>query len=741
MGNQSIRMLNLPPVGNANGNGMSSTRRFGVFEVDLRAGELRRNGIKVKVQEQPFQVLAELLDRPGQVVTREELRNRLWQADTYVDFDHSLNAAIRRLRDALGDSAENPTFVETVARRGYRFLAPVTEIPQNGGPVAVESIAPVPVVPAKRVRSWWLAAVISAVLLLIAGLIIGFHIPQQGQVPGRTTRLTANPYGDPVRSAAISRDGHYLAFSDNTGFYVRQIATGETHPIVLPDRAQVTSISWAPDSDHMVVALSEANRPSSLWVISVFGGGARKVVDEGSQPSLSPNGKQIAYVSGPPLHERIWLTGIYGETSRELLGQDGDLFGTIGWSPDSRKIVFTTARFTYGYGTKGMIAIADVSNPAPQGGRISPVIVESIPGLNGPLVWASDGRLIYTLEEARPRQEDSNLWSIRLNSQLKPDGTPVRLTNDQGYVFNVSISGDGKRIAYVKGVPQPDVYVAKLQGSGTIAEEPHRLTLDDRQDLPFDWTTDNKSVIFISDRTGSFSIYKQSIDQTMPELVISANQQLMGPRLSPDGTHLLYLLNPNWGDPNFEVPLMSMPLAGGTSRQIAKAKWITNLQCARAPANTCIYSVIADASLTFFQFDSAGEGGTQILQIKDELAQAYNWSLSPDGKILAIAKGKWGGEEPLIRLVSLEGGPDRWLKIKGWPGLSSIDWAADSKSIWAPTMGEKENALLRIDLQGNTTVAWRPKEVRVGWAIPSRDGKLLALHVNSTSANAWMLEH
>src|SRR5580765_7773186 len=145
MGSRAARVLNVPVVGTGNGNGASETRRFGIFEVDLRAGELRRNGMRVKLQEQPFQVLALLLERQGEVVTREEVRNRLWPADTFVDFDHSLNAAIRRLRDALGDSAENPTFVETVARRGYRFLAPVTDIPPNGhGPVAVESPSPAP---------------------------------------------------------------------------------------------------------------------------------------------------------------------------------------------------------------------------------------------------------------------------------------------------------------------------------------------------------------------------------------------------------------------------------------------------------------------------------------------------------------------------------------------------------------------------------------------------------------------
>src|SRR5262245_3184922 len=96
--------------------------RFSIFEVNLQTGELRRKGQKVKLQDQPFQVLAALLEHPGEVVTREELRSKLWPADTFVDFDHSLNAAIKRLRDALGESAEKPIFIETMARRGYRFI-------------------------------------------------------------------------------------------------------------------------------------------------------------------------------------------------------------------------------------------------------------------------------------------------------------------------------------------------------------------------------------------------------------------------------------------------------------------------------------------------------------------------------------------------------------------------------------------------------------------------------------------
>ena len=111
---------------------LDSLVRFGAFELDLRTGELRKAGVRIHLPEQPLQVLKALLDRPGELVTREELRQRLWSAETFVDFDHGLNAAVRRLRDALGDAADVPRFVETLPRRGYRFIAPVAS------PVVVE---------------------------------------------------------------------------------------------------------------------------------------------------------------------------------------------------------------------------------------------------------------------------------------------------------------------------------------------------------------------------------------------------------------------------------------------------------------------------------------------------------------------------------------------------------------------------------------------------------------------------
>ena len=159
--------------------------RFGIFEVELPAGRIRRNGLRIRLQDQPFQVLAMLLERPGEVVTREDLRARLWASDTFVDFDHGLNAAVKRLRDALGDSADNPRFVETLARRGYRFLAPV-ELPGEEPP-APETSA----ISNSPGSAWRLFAIGALVVILSIGL--GLHLGMRFPRPA-----AGSPQGNPV---------------------------------------------------------------------------------------------------------------------------------------------------------------------------------------------------------------------------------------------------------------------------------------------------------------------------------------------------------------------------------------------------------------------------------------------------------------------------------------------------------------------------------------------------------------
>jgi len=286
---------------------------FGLFETDLRAGELRREGRKIRLQEQPFQVLAMLLERPGEIVTREDLRGRLWPADTFVDFDHGLNAAVKRLRDALGDSAENPRFVETLARRGYRFVAPI-RLP--------EERAAQKTVPSATSRRYW-RIVPAGATLLIVGIVVGWHAGHRSVAAVRVVerRLTSNPENDPVISAAISPDGKMLAFADRTGVFLRQVGTGETHPIGT-DISHTHCLSWFPDGSHVLATrvVSPSEQPS-LWSMSVFGGTPRRIIDGAECGIVSPDGSRIVFVRGDYSHQEIWQMQANGEQARKILGE------------------------------------------------------------------------------------------------------------------------------------------------------------------------------------------------------------------------------------------------------------------------------------------------------------------------------------------------------------------------------------------------------------------------------------
>ncbi len=209
---------------------------FGSFEVDLASGELRRQGLKISLQDQPFRLLALLLERAGEVVTREELRDKLWPADTFVDFDHSLNTAVRKLREALGDSAETPRYVETLARRGYRFVAPVAE-PGPGAPLAHSADADVASAsppPAARLRSSARRALVIAAVLSSAALFahwVGGRARPRTQ-PGRRLTLAVLPFDN------LSGDADQEYLSDGlTEEMITQLGRLE------PDRLRVTARS------------------------------------------------------------------------------------------------------------------------------------------------------------------------------------------------------------------------------------------------------------------------------------------------------------------------------------------------------------------------------------------------------------------------------------------------------------------------------------------------------------------
>jgi DNA-binding winged helix-turn-helix (wHTH) protein/Tol biopolymer transport system component len=715
--------------------------RFGTFEADLRAGELRRSGSKIKLQEQPFQILTMLLATPGEVVTREELQKKLWPSDIFVDFDHGLNAAIRRLRDALGDSAENPRFVETVARRGYRFIAPV-----NGGSATVAS-PPVPQPLTRRNR----LPILLVVTVLLVGVLVGWvvaHWPHQStrvtSIQIKQRRLTASAEENPVLGAAISPDGKYLAFADKTGFYLRQIDSGETHSLNLPSGFAAIPVAWYPDGSHLVATWVEGpTAPSSLWQLSIMGGAPRKLIDDGQLPAVSPDGSQIAFVKGPKHAAEIWVTESNGEKTRRLVACQMCMLGVPAWSPDGRAIAYVITRYSPEWKVNSGIVLYDLGS-GHQETVFSPADrahVVSETELGSALVWTSDNHLVYSISEPPPNESDSNVWALPLDSHGRAAGAAVRLTAAPDLVSGLSASANGKRIIYTKNYLNPGIYISEVNGKqlGT----PQRLTLDNWRDYPFSWTADSKAVLFSSDRDGTFHIFKQRLDQSAPELLIGGNEETSLPRLAPDNATILFEVWPTLGKPETPRRVMRVPVSGGPPQLVLQHDGLGNIQCARPPSDLCLYDSRSATQVSFFRFDPTTGKSEDLPQIRiqDEASYAYNWTLSPDGKILATAKGKAVQKDPNITFISVEDGTRRTVTAQAWAGINSIDFAADAHSVWASAYTNTGKwALLNIDLQGHTRTMIEDAQMAVGWAIPSPDGKHLAFWKARGTSNVWMLE-
>ena len=716
--------------------------RFGVFELDGAAQELRKNGARVKLQEQPFQLLSALLERPGQIVTREELRGKLWPADTFVDFDNSLNAAVKRVRDALGDSADTPVFIETVARRGYRWVAPVsTSAPAS----AVE-----PPAATRSVRWFWLMAISGSALLLLLGLGIGRYASRRGSV-GRTRtrtrterqlrprRLLANAPELPIRAAVLSPNGKLLAYSDPTGFYLREVDSGETHPVRLPKDFDATPESWFPDGGRLLVSStvvpSKTAGIAGLWIVSVTGGAPHKLSEDGWGASVSPDGSQVAFTRGTYPNLEIWMMRADGEQQRRLVGQEGDFFGAVSWDPAGNRLAYVRGRFHPGSEkVQGWIEMLDLTTGRTQ-------IVLSAPGLYDLLNWTADGRLVYGLEEEPPNPEGSNLWAVRINAATGlPAGTPARLTNDTGFATAVSASSDGRRLVFIKRAVQPDVYIARLTGGKAHLSAPQRFTFDERADLPYAWTADSKTVIFISDRDGVAHIFKQAVGMAAPELLAGGPDPISIARLNPAGTEVLYLSSTANGNSNLRR-LMSVPLAGGPPRLVLQQNGINNHQCARAPSTLCVFSVLRQGQIVFFTFDPDTGKSRPLTVVNDPTPYAFNWTLSPEGGTLAVAK-KLIQPKTIIHLLPTGGGKPRDMVVQGCAGLWFLDWAADGKSLWGTVFtGGRNSALVSIDLRGRVTPLLKASALELGWAIPSPDGRQLAFWEASGSSNVWMSEH
>lgn len=754
-------------------NVLSAARaRFDRFNVDLSSGKLQRSGVSVPIQGKPFQVLRLLLMAKGAVVSRDQLRAVLWPEDTFVDFEHGVNTAVKKLRQALEDSVENPKFIETVPKIGYRFIASVQwmtdassghefqSLVTNG---AAEStpIAKPNLLDRRRILNAAIALTIFLILaatffffvqssdqahtrseLLLRGIGIGHRFPSQPAIS--EWRLTANPDDTPVTSGVISPDGRLLAYTDPTGLYLRQVDNGETHPVPLPKGFDALAESWFPDGVHLLVSWVESpQRPPSLWQISVVGGAPRKLTDEGSSPSLSPDGSQMVFVKQAASAEEVWLMQADGDRAKRLIRSQEDNFSRAAWAPNGKRFAYARTKTRYYASRRApdtQIEVFDLNNR-------QTVVVKyegdrGLPRGGAALGWMPDGRLIYPLREPRPNQQDTNLWSVQLDPRTAyPLGRSTRITSGRGIAVQLSRSDDGKRIALRRHAPQPDVYIADLDRGGKTLRTPRRLTLDQRIDYASAWTPDSKAVVFYSNRDGPFHIFKQSIDAAQPELLVGGKDDLYIPRLTPDGSSVVYVVRAKAGGPSDNAQVMRVPLTGGPPQFVLEAPGIFDVECARFPSTLCIYGQIQAGHQQFFTFDPVKGKGLK-LSGAEVTADSFNWCFSPDGKYLAWPSSRTILKQFGIRVFSVAGEWKRDIAVPGWTEIYGLDWAADSLSLWACARDTKEKwALLNIGLDGKVRTMLSYPNLNLEWAIPSPDGRHLAIVEDSNTSDVWLLEN
>ena len=420
--------------------------RFGVFEADLKSGELRRSGVRVRIQSQPFKVLMILLESHGEVVTREELQDQIWGKNTTVDFDHSLGIAINKLREALGDSAENPRFVETLARRGYRFIAPIyREGPAEAAPVASSSQVQGPEagVAQARMRRWWIVTGVLALLAIAAGTALWFRPPTVKI--RRINRITYSgrvlePSLDVGSTSASATDGTRLYFSqtENGKISLAQalIANGELGEMRLPSEI-VSPVISALSPDHAKLLVHDefaGDSEQAFWIVPTLGGNAERIPNVTAHDATwAPDGKHIVYAEG----NALFSAGLDGRDARKMIDLPGWAFW-LRWSLNGEKLRFS------------------LRDPAHQttslwemeGGRAHPLLPEwSHPESECCGGWTADGK--YFVFQSRHGGR-SDLWMRREGST----GDPLQITNGP-LDFEAPITGaEGHRVYFIGANPE-----------------------------------------------------------------------------------------------------------------------------------------------------------------------------------------------------------------------------------------------------------------------------------------------
>jgi|HubBroStandDraft_2_1064218.scaffolds.fasta_scaffold10059_1 Tol biopolymer transport system component/DNA-binding winged helix-turn-helix (wHTH) protein len=509
--------------------GNSHRVAFDRFELDLRSGELRKDGRKIRLQAQPFQLLAMLIENAGEVVTRDEVCRALWQADTFVDFDHSVAAAVSKIREALGDSVEKPRFVETLPKRGYRFIGKIKPealvVMAVAKPRQSVELVPVPAVKAWTSRKWTLAVVAAAILVAAAVL---FNWPSRK--PGNSQPMTVVPFTSyPGRETApsFSPDGSRIAFSWDNGtsnrsgrpgfdLYVKAMDS-ETVLRLTNHPSEWISSTWSPDGAQIAFHRLAAD-DNGIYLVPALGGPERKLLathipySVAAPISWSPDGKWLAFAdteNGRP-DGRAFLLNMETLESHEFphdasCNHEGSLTFSHSGQELAILCVHNTTSFEY--------FVTDLQGKS----KRSLTTRHEFP--KG-LAWSGDDKSLI-VSGAGPESEEFYVISV-------VDGEVHKLSGGEGEW--PTISRDGHKLAFSSDDDRVNIWRRDLEHPEAPAVQ---MLVSTRQQNISEYSPDGKHVAFDSTRSGTWSVWVADADGG--NLVQISHEGPAGfPRWSPD---------------------------------------------------------------------------------------------------------------------------------------------------------------------------------------------------------------
>ncbi|HEV2616272.1 MAG TPA: hypothetical protein VGU63_06635 [Candidatus Acidoferrales bacterium] len=440
----------------------------------------------------------------------------------------------------------------------------------------------------------------------------------------------------------------------------------------------------------------------------------------------------MAFIGGRAESE-IWVMASDGESPRKLLqGLPRDRFLQLQWSPRGDRIAALKSH------SEGDVSETVVETMPLSGGKNATIL--SAPGLNG-FCWSSDGHIIYSMNEKSPNDRDANLWELPVDSSgATVSGSPRRITNWAGLsLTDLSVSTDGKRLAFVNAGYRSDLYVAPIEAQGSLGQ-PRRLTLEGNNSFPSAWMPDGQSLLFYSDRNGRWNIFREGLQEQKAEDFIVGSGKQTEARLSPDGSWVLYWDYAESQSPKLaSMSLKRVPVSGGAPQLVLEASRGASVRCVTR-RSTCILSERDSASgkLVFSAVDPLGGRKGELVRVAADPARSPAWDLSGDGSAVAIVN--LDENQGSVRVIKLATGASRLIAVKPSERLSGVTWSADGNGWFVTSSSIRGATIFHVSAGGGVTQSWTNTS-NLGTPLTSPDGRNLAFTISTFNSNAWMIEN